>query len=386
MGEGEFGGLGPSVEWVGSRGVWRCRVYLGRDARTGRVRRPSRTFPGNLSRDEAQARACEWAQALRPRAGGSPLLASMLATYVDEREKMGSPAQTVKAYRACVARVERAAPALLFSQVDRPRAARLLFDVRGLGLSAATVNQTRAFLHRAYSHWVEVGHADANPFDKSPAFQSDGPARARSLSADELAALLSVLEGVWSARDSRPYTLVLASRASALALACGLRIGEVCALERRDVGPASVEVHATAVLSRVHQPKPKTRAGERVVPLGAGDSRALAEWLEWSRPQGPRRVARYVFETRRGAMASTDAVRAGFKALRDDAGLPPDVTFHTLRHTFASHLLAGGVNPKTVQEMLGHADVSTTLGLYGHVLPGEKSSAADVWARIRRTV
>lgn len=385
--EGVGRASGPRVRWDSARGLWACRAYVGRDARTGRACRPSRTFPGTLTEGEAQALAGEWFRALRPGAGeSSPLLASMLDAYVDGREAMGAPVQTVRAYRACAARVSRAAPSLLFSEVDKARAARLLLDVRALGggLSAATVNQTRALLHKAFSHWASLGYVASNPFDGSPAFQREGAARARSLSLEEMAALQTELRAVWAAREARPYGLVMGSCAAALALACGLRIGEACALERRDVQAGAVEVHATAVQGGRYQPKPKTRAGERRVPLGGDDARALSEWLEWSRERCQRKACRHVFELPDGRMASTAAVGAAFRQLRDSAGLPPDVTFHTLRHTFASHMLAAGVNPKTVQEMLGHADVKTTLGLYGHVLPGEKAGAAEVWARIRR--
>ena len=54
----------------------------------------------------------------------------------------------------------------------------------------------------------------------------------------------------------------------------------------------------------------------------------------------------------------------------------PQIRFHDLRHTHASHLLAAGVNVKVVSERRGHASVSFTLDVYGHVMPGQQASAA----------
>jgi integrase len=69
-----------------------------------------------------------------------------------------------------------------------------------------------------------------------------------------------------------------------------------------------------------------------------------------------------------------------FKALLRRAGLPPTTRFHDLRHTCATLLLRQGVKPKFVQELLGHADITTTLNTYFHVIPslrGETASAMD---------
>jgi integrase len=67
-------------------------------------------------------------------------------------------------------------------------------------------------------------------------------------------------------------------------------------------------------------------------------------------------------------------VKRSFKPLLECAGLP-SIRFHDLRHTCATLLLSKGVNPKIVQEMLGHANISVTLDTYSHVLPGMQEVA-----------
>ena len=73
-------------------------------------------------------------------------------------------------------------------------------------------------------------------------------------------------------------------------------------------------------------------------------------------------------------MNPENLVKRSFKPLLERAGLPP-IRFHDLRHTCATLLLSKGVNPKIVQEMLGHANISVTLDTYSHVLPGMQEVA-----------
>ena len=57
----------------------------------------------------------------------------------------------------------------------------------------------------------------------------------------------------------------------------------------------------------------------------------------------------------------------------------PDTHFHDLRHSAATILLCMGVNVKVIQELLGHTDISITLGVYGHLLPSMQQSVVDMW-------
>jgi integrase len=83
-----------------------------------------------------------------------------------------------------------------------------------------------------------------------------------------------------------------------------------------------------------------------------------------------------VFPSSVGTPRSGGTLNRAFKGTLQRAGLPKSTRFHDLRHTCATLLLKQGVNPKFVQELLGHADISLTLNVYSHVLPDMGDAAA----------
>ena len=118
---------------------------------------------------------------------------------------------------------------------------------------------------------------------------------------------------------------------------------------------------------------------ERIVPIGSRARASLSDYLSHDRPA---LVARHpetatVFVTRSGRVMSRVALWAIVKNHARTAGLSPKVSPHTLRHSFATHLLAGGADLRAVQEMLGHASIATTQ-IYTRV---ELSHLRDVHAR-----
>jgi integrase/recombinase XerD len=113
-----------------------------------------------------------------------------------------------------------------------------------------------------------------------------------------------------------------------------------------------------------------------MVPLSPPALAALRAWLDVRRAEG--RAARFLFP---GAGAAGHMTRQRcahlLKALAVDAGIDPErVSPHVLRHAFASHLLDGGADLRSVQEMLGHADIATT-EIYTHVLSERLQSLVE---------
>ena len=135
-----------------------------------------------------------------------------------------------------------------------------------------------------------------------------------------------------------------------LAYSTGLRVSELCGLkvEQVDIEKRLVRVRGKG-------------SKERIVPFGSKAKAALRDWLDNGRPKmlkgsNPAEI----FLNSRGGRLS----RVGFwkilKKRAERAGLPPDVTPHTLRHSFATHLIEGGADLRAVQELLGHSSISTT--------------------------
>ena len=115
---------------------------------------------------------------------------------------------------------------------------------------------------------------------------------------------------------------------------------------------------------------------ERVVPIGGRAIAAVQAWLERGRPTYAGRgggACRAVFLSRLGQPLTRITLWRHIRAYARKAGIRKEISPHTLRHSFASHLLANGASLRIIQEMLGHADISTTQ-IYTHVDQGRLQS------------
>jgi len=226
------------------------------------------------------------------------------------------------------------------------------------GLAGATVSRRRSALRGFHAFLVRNGERSDDPL-------ADQPAQRRER---RLPHALSVHEVELLLAQPRPDSpLGLRDRAMLeLAYASGLRVSELCGLERPRIDLAGR-------LLRVAGKGDK----EREVPFGRTAERALRDYLEHGRPalvgdpgRGRRGSARLrhdaVFVNAQGGALS----RMGFwKILRGharSAGIATRVHPHGLRHSFATHLLEGGADLRVVQELLGHASISTT-AIYTHL-------------------
>ena len=212
------------------------------------------------------------------------------------------------------------------------------------GASKATVARKLASARSFYRHLVDRGELEASPADlvSSPKRDQYLP---RVLKEDDVAALL----------DSIPASTPLELRDRAifeLAYATGLRAEELTTL---DVGDADFDAEEL----RVHGKGGK----ERVVPIGEQAWRTLNTYLERGRPFLARErqpEERAIFLSKSGRRLGTADLRRRLRAWVRRAGATPGTTPHTLRHSFATHLLEGGADLRTIQELLGHSTISTT--------------------------
>jgi integrase/recombinase XerD len=221
-------------------------------------------------------------------------------------------------------------------------------QLRSDGLSTATLARRTAAARTFFRHLQLIGVREDNP-----AAEVALPRRTRklpqTLSAGEAERLIDAASGT-TPRSLRDRALV------ELLYGAGLRVSEAVALEKNGV---DLDDRAVRVLGKGGK--------ERVVPVGRQAVEALRRYLARGRPYLDRRHRTELFLNARGGALTRSGAFLILKRLAETAGLEPGrVHPHLLRHSFATHLIEGGADLRSVQEMLGHADLSTT-ELYTHV-------------------
>jgi integrase/recombinase XerD len=223
-----------------------------------------------------------------------------------------------------------------------------LADLRARGQAPSSIARRAAAARSFYRHLVALGVREDNP-----AAEVDLPRRRRrlprSLSLSEVERLIEAANGT-TPRSLRDRALI------ELLYGGGLRVGEAVALERGDV---DLETRVVRCVGKGDK--------ERIVPLGREGVEALRRYLSRGRPYLDRRHRPELFLNAQGGALTRAGAFLILRKLAEKAGLDPQrVHPHILRHSFATHLLEGGADLRSVQEMLGHADLGTT-ELYTHV-------------------
>jgi integrase/recombinase XerD len=255
--------------------------------------------------------------------------------------------RTVAAYRRDLA--------ALASWLGRPVASatldeleRYIAQLRSQGLAASTIARRGAAVRSFFRHAALLGRVRENPAAalKLPRRRRQLP---RTLSPGEAERLLDAAAGT-APRALRDRAL------AELLYGAGLRVSEAVGLER---GGVDLERKLVRALGKGER--------ERVVPIGREAADALRRYLAHGRPHLDRRRRPELFLNAQGGPLTRAGAFLILRRLAAKAGLEPErVHPHLLRHSFATHLLEGGADLRSVQEMLGHADLSTT-ELYTHV-------------------
>ena len=223
-----------------------------------------------------------------------------------------------------------------------------LANGNGGAASPATIHRKAACLRSFYRHLRREGVLDSDPTATLSAPRR-GQKLPQVLSRGEIARLLEQPRGTEPAalRDRALLELMYA---------CGLRASEAIALQVGDVDLEDSVLRARGKGSK-----------ERVVPVGGSAVRAVQAYVDRGRPTLVRgRPEPHLFVNFRGGALTRQGLYKIVRRHATAAGLADKMSPHTLRHTFATHLLAGGCDLRSVQEMLGHADVATTQ-LYTHL-------------------
>jgi integrase/recombinase XerD len=255
--------------------------------------------------------------------------------------------RTVEAYRRDLSQLERWLEAPIATATPEALE-RWVAEQRADGTAASTVARRVAALRSFYRHQLLLGARADNP-----AAALELPRRARklprTLSAAEAERLVEAANGS-TPRAMRDRALV------ELMYGAGLRVSETLGLRR---GAVDLENRLVRAFGK--------GAKERIVPLGRPAVDSLRRYIAMGRPHLDRRNRPELFLNARGGPLTRAGAFLILRRLAEKAGLEPQrVHPHLLRHSFATHLLEGGADLRSVQEMLGHADLSTT-ELYTHV-------------------
>ena len=219
-------------------------------------------------------------------------------------------------------------------------------------LHAPASLQRRVSSVRTFTAWAH----DTGRLAHDPGLRLQAPRGARTLpgvlSQDEVDEVLAAAAGA----DDDPVAVLADAAMFEVLYATGIRVSELCGVDLDDV---SFPRRTLRVIGKGDK--------ERTVPFGPPAARALEVWLREGRPRwaGPR-SGEAVFLGPRGGRVDQRRVRARLHRLLRLLPDVPDIAPHALRHSAATHLLEGGADLRSVQELLGHASLATTQ-IYTHV-------------------
>ena len=264
-------------------------------------------------------------------------------------------ARTLALYRASLTQLHAAAAAdgVDLRQAQPHHVRRWLAGLRTRKLAPRSMALELSAWRGLYRWWGQRGEVAHNPVDGLRAPKAPKPLP-KALSVDQAVALAE--QGAAAAGDEDSGALRARDHAIIeLLYGCGLRVGELVALD------AHTSPQARGWIDRADRSAHVLGKGgkRRSVPVGAAAARALDAWTG-VRADLARDDEVALFVSQRGTRLSASQVRARLGQLARQAGLPTHVHPHMLRHSFASHLLQSSGDLRAVQELLGHANISTT--------------------------
>ena len=210
----------------------------------------------------------------------------------------------------------------------------------GKGKSAATVTRSLASLKCFYNWMVSAGLREDNPAQGAKSIKVERKLP-QILTNQEVELLLAQPQCV-DQKGYRDHAML------ELLYATGIRVSELISLDVEHVNLAAGFIRCFS------------KNKERTIPLYPGAVKAISDYVRNVRPQLAVEGEHALFVNMNGERMSRQGFWKIIKGYQEKAGIKTDITPHTLRHSFAAHLLANGADLRSIQEMLGHSDISST--------------------------
>lgn len=243
--------------------------------------------------------------------------------------------------------------------------------------AGSTMEQVRITMYNMFASAEENMLISKNPVRKSVKCTKSVERRTRVLTLDEQEKFLAV------AKETSNYFQYL------FLLQTGVRTGEMIGLKWEDVDFENRIIHIQRTMEYRYSVgeyrigEPKSKSGYRDIPMTETCYQLLRK-KEQERKNRKVSVIEYsdfVFLNRKGIPTKNSAYDAHLYKLADKIGIEK-FSMHTLRHTFATRCIEAGMKPKTLQQILGHSNISTTMNLYVHVTDNEKKIEMQKFAEI----
>lgn len=369
-----------------------------RDPETGRWKQVAKTFPNtvktkkqaekalNTWRAEMEAEALTQQQALP---SATTTVGKYVEQFIDDLEASGNVERvTVTGYRTTEKRIKAAFPGVKLCNLKTAQIQKWENSLVQDGKSPATVLKYHRLLSEVCRHAVAVRDLQWNPCDAVRTPKQKGPSP-NSLTAEGFARLAATFEIMG------PSQVVTAAT---IALYTGLREGEVCALRWKDYdeerGIISIVEAIGKAKGGTYRKEPKTRSSRRQVPVAPALAKMLArrkaDMLAELQEAGvtlddDEFADLYIVGYIDGRFHAPASIGRGWKALSDAFELTGTrgrrITFHDLRHSFATRAIAEGADVKAVAAVLGHSNAAITLNVYADADPESKRRTVDLISR-----
>ena len=251
-----------------------------------------------------------------------------------------------------------------WQSVDQDQARTFVMELHTAGNSKRSIQRKLSAMRSFFRYLMTIGKVSVNPFKNMPQIKTDMPLP-KVMTVNQIELLISAVDTHWLNAEAsglvRTAGGALFSRTRDKALvetiySGGLRISEALSLNYADA-----DISSGIVKVRGKGKK------ERLAVLGTPARHALRDYLRCRNAAGGgREKDSPLFLNQSGTRLTPRSFQRNLKNYLLTAGLPPDLTPHKLRHSFATHLLDAGADLRSVQEMLGHENLSTTQ-IYTHI-------------------